>query len=265
MAKDKTEAPAASGTALAAPSAPKYPIITTAAQDYSLIANGQEAIELFKENLAGQAIDPFSLTIIKVPSGGGTMWQVPTYSGMEMQKEITGIVIQIAQRRAYWKSPNPSGQPPDCASTNLEVGVGDNGTGQGSHECATCPMSQFGTSLKPDGSKGRGQACKQNKLLFMLTPGGPMPLILKVSPASLKPVLRFQTQMPVRFSAAIVAFGLTGTKNQDGTAYAEIVPRLVGVLPPEQAAYVQQFAKLVMGDLEKAADVAAATSDESGE
>lgn len=265
MAKD-TKAPADAGTAISKPSGTphgeKFPLITTAADDYPLIANGHEALELFKENLAGQPIDPFSLTIIKVPSQGMTAWQVPTYSGAKMMEAITGIVIQITQRRSYWKSNVVSGTPPDCASTNMEVGIGDNGSGQGKHACADCPMSQFGTALKPDGGKGLGQACKVNKLLFMLTPGNPMPVILKVSPASLKPILQFQTQMPVRFSSAIVEFRLVATKNREGTPYSEIAPKFLGVISPEQAAIVKKFAQLVMGDLEKAADVAAATPDD---
>ncbi len=260
MAKQEAKTPEvvtpATTMTTAHPHGEKYPLITTAASDYPLIANGREAIAVFQENLAGQPIDPFSLTIIKVPSGGGVLWQVPTINGAESMKEIVGIVIQMVRRRAYWPDSTPSGKPPSCKSDDMETGVGNPGG-----PCSPCPFSQFGSSLKPNGDPGLGQACKEMKLLFMLVPGSPMPVILKVPPASLKAVLRFQTQLPVRFSSAIVAFGLNGTKNKEGTPYAEIVPRFVGAIPPEQAVLVQQFAKIVMGDLEAAADFAAQQPD----
>lgn len=235
--------------------------IEGAAEKYPIIANGHEAVEIFKENLGGQAISTFDLTIIKVPSQGMTTWEVPTIQGAQAMKHIEGIVIGISRRRAYWKDSQPSANPPDCGSANMEIGTGDNGQGKGQHDCLTCPMAQFGSAIGPDGNPRKGQACRENKLLAVLMPGEPMPVIIKVPPSSLKDMLQFQTKLPVRFSGAVCRFGLIQDKSDEGVKYSKIVPEFVGALPPEQAKIVREFALAISGQLEKAADRAAATAD----
>lgn len=267
MAKDTAAKDAAQQTAMA--TAPKattaistaknYPMIEheRAMEQFPLIANGQEAVEIFRENMAGQGVNMFDLTIIKVPSQGMTVWEVPTINGATNPKFIEGIVLGISRRRAYWKDVNPSGMPPDCGSTDMETGVGDPGG-----ECAKCPFAQFGSARDASGKERRGQACRENKMVAILMPGDNMPSIIKVPPSSLKPLIQFQTRMPVRFSGAICRFGLRKESSADGgIPYSEIVPEFVAALPPEDAKLVREFALLISGQLEKAADKAAASAD----
>lgn len=262
MADKSTEAPKGEMTKTSAPTGlMKHPVVEKADELYPIIANGKEAVEIFKENLGGQAINTFDLTIIKVPSGGITSWEVPTIRGAQSMKYLEGIVIGISRRRAYWKDPNPSANPPDCGSSDMEVGIGDNGEGKGKHDCGTCPMAQFGSAVGPDGKPRKGQACRENKLLAILMPGEQMPCIIKCPPSSLKDMLGFQTKLPVRFSGAVCRFGLVKDKSDDGIAYSKIVPEFVGALPPDQAAIVKAFAQAISGQLEKAADAAAAQAD----
>lgn len=257
-AKETTAVATAPKASTAISTAKNYPIRPREQliEQFPLIANGQEAVEIFRENLGGQAISMFDLTIVKVPSQGMTVWQLPTMNGEVNPKWLEGIVIGISRRRAYWSDPNPSGTPPDCGSVDMETGIGKPGG-----ECAKCPFSQFGSAKGADGKERRGQACRENKLLALLMPGDNMPIIVKVPPSSLKRVLNFQTTLPVRFSGAICRFGLVKEKSNDGIDYSEIAPEFVCALPPEEAKLVREFAILISGQLEKAADRAAASAD----
>lgn len=266
MAKEPASKEATQTTAVA--TAPKpttaistaknYPAITheQAMEQFPLIANGQEAVEVFRENMAGQGVGMFDLTVIKVPSQGMTVWEVPTINGSTNPKFIEGIVLGIQRRRAYWSDPNPSGMPPDCGSSDMETGVGTPGG-----ECAKCPFAQFGSARDGSGKERRGQACRENKMVAILLPGDNMPSIIKVPPSSLKAMIQFQTRMPVRFSGAVCRFGLKKESSADGIPYSEIVPEFVAALPPEDAKLVRDFASLISGQLEKAADRAAASAD----
>lgn len=241
----------------------KYPMITTAAEQYPIIANGEEAVEIFKENLAGQAISSFDLTIVKVPSGGITSWEVPTVNGAQSMKTIEGIVVGISRRRALWLDPNPSSNPPDCSSADMETGVpnAQSQTPGPGGECAKCPMAQFGTAKGPDGKPRKGQACRENKMLAILVPGEIMPWVIKCPPSSLKDMLQFQTRLPVRFSGAVCRFSLAADKSDDGIKYSKIVPEFVAALPPEQAKVVLNYARVIGGQIEKAADRASSSAD----
>lgn len=267
-AKETTTAVATAPKATTAISTAKnYPIRPREElmEQFPLIANGQEAVDIYRENLGGEAISAFDLTIIKVPSQGMTVWEVPTINGAINPRHIEGIVLGLSRRRSYWADPNPSGTPPDCASSDMEVGIARTPKGPGG-ECGTkdkpiCPFAAFGSARDASGKERRGQACRENKLIALLMPGDNMPVMIKVPPSSLQPVLNFQTKMPVRFTSAIVRFGLTKAKSSDGIEYSEIVPEFVAALPPEEAKLVREFATLISGQLAKAADRAAASAD----
>lgn len=150
----------------------------TVASYPALSSDPAKALAVLRENMGGEKLTEFDLERIKVPSGGGNFWEVPSIDGPTPQKTIEGIVVLTKNVRAYWPLALEEGggnDPPQCTSADSVIGVGDPGGA-----CETCPYSQFGSARD-----GRGQACKQMRQLFILTESGVLPLVLTLPPTSL--------------------------------------------------------------------------------
>jgi hypothetical protein len=193
-----------------------------------------DAVEALKENLGGDRLSEFDLDQVKVPSGGSTVWEVPGISGTEAAKEITGVIVHMGKRRAYWSNPDPSGESPDCSSKDGLTGRGDPGG-----SCETCPMNEWGSSTK-EGS--RGKACNERLMLFVVRKDDPLPLVISCPPSSLGALKKFRTRLRVPYWKAITSLTLVRKTNDGGQPYSEIVPALAGVLDDEAAAAVKKYA-----------------------
>ena len=66
---------------------------------------------------------------------------------------------------------------------------GKQGHGDPGGACATCILNQFGSS-----ATGRGKACKNMRILYLLRSGEYMPLQLTLSPISISPFREFMSQ-----------------------------------------------------------------------
>lgn len=216
------------GTALAV-TEEKFPALT----------DDGDFLAAVRENLAGEEISPADLTRIKVPSGGGTTWTVPTVDGDEAHKTLEGVIVHTCKRRAYWPDANPTGDPPMCASSDCLVGVGEPGG-----PCKTCPHNVFGSALKPDGSAGRGKACKERRLLFLLREGGHLPDIVDAPPGSLKRLRQWLLQLaPLKYCQVVTRLTLEEAQNRDSIKFATIKPVKVAELPVDAAEKILHYAQ----------------------
>lgn len=193
-----------------------------------------DAVEALRENLGGERLSEFDLDQVKVPSGGGTVWEIPGIAGSDAAKDITGVIVHMGRRRAYWSNPEPSGEQPDCSSLDGVTGRGDPGGA-----CESCPMNEWGSSTK-DGS--RGKACTERLLLFIVRKDDPLPLVLSCPPSSLGAMKKYRTRLRVPYWKAITSLTLVRKQNDGGQPYSEIVPTLAGVLDDDAAAKVKQYA-----------------------
>ena len=194
-----------------------------------------ELAEVMRENLGGQALTPNDLQRIKVPSGGGIVWEIPTLDDTEDVAEFEGIIVFHKFQNAYWREEyDGSNNPPDCAAPDAEYGIGDPGGA-----CAKCPMNEFGTARK-----GAGKACKNTKILFILREGQILPTALNVPPTSLRSVKNYLLSLAsagITYYGAITKFGLEKDKNVNGITYSKIVLRLKEKLPLEIKTKVKQY------------------------
>lgn len=197
---------------------------------------------LIRANLAGDEVGVGDLDRIKVPSGGGLTWNVPALEGERQEKALEGIILHVARRRAFWRDPQPKGTQPDCSSADCVTGHGDPGG-----PCASCPMNEFGSAIRQGGGQGRGKACKEVALLFLLRPGQNLPEIVSVPPGSLKAVKQYRLKLQVPYFAAITRLELERKSNKDGISFAQIKPTYVGAIPAEAAAEVKKFADALVG------------------
>lgn len=204
---------------------------------YAILDPSQDVKGLVAANLNGESISPFDLTRLKVPAGGGTAWDVPTLGGSEMQKAIEGVVIHVGRRRAYWESQDPSGDPPDCSSTN-----GVDGRGNPGGFCDLCPLNEFGSAK---GNSGRGKACKESRLLFVMRATDRIPIVVSAPPGSLKAIKQYALKLSNHgypIFGVVTKLELVKTQNKDGIAFSQIKPSVAATLPPEAVQAVRVFA-----------------------
>lgn len=184
-------------------------------------------------------LTPSDLDRVKIPSGGGVAWEIPSLEGPKTEKEIVGVILHHHDARAYWQqSMEEAGgnQPPDCSSSDGAKGLGLPGG-----DCASCPLAAFGS-----GKKGRGQACKAVKLLYILMPDDILPVVAVMAPTSIKPIRQYLIRLAsrgLRASQVVTAIGLEKQKNTDGISYAKAVPAMREALDPETAAKIAAFAE----------------------
>lgn len=207
--------------------------------NYAVMTAGQEIADAVSANVGGGAISPFDLDRVRVPTGGGTTFTVPSLDGDVDTKDLVGVIVHWREPRSYWRESfdaTGGGTPPDCSSDDGVTGNGDPGG-----DCATCPLSKFGSS-----EKGRGQACRQSRLLFLLRENDRLPIVVVAPPSSLKGLSKFFLRLAgagLKYHDVVVRLSLTKTKNKDGIAYAEIQAERVSSLTGPEVARVVEYAK----------------------
>jgi hypothetical protein len=222
--------------------------------EYAALAiNQTELMEIIEENLSGQQIGEFDLDRIKIPAGGGLAWEVPTLEGTEPKKEVYGVVIYWKEARAFWPTKFEGGnEPPACsapdgqfAPPSGEPGVPVPTNEAGNYICAQCPNAQFGTA---EGGEAPGQACKQTRQLFLLTPDSLIPLVVSLPPTSVAAAKKFMLRLAghgVKYSAIVTKVSLVKDKNQGGIEYAKAEFSMLERLDEEAAMRVGDMAKVL--------------------
>lgn len=219
------------------------------ATQFPVLVPDSPAAALIRANLAGDDVSVGDLDFIKVPPAGATSWTVPGPEGETISKTIEGVILHVARRRAYWRDSNPSNSPPDCRSNDCVTGIGSPGGA-----CASCPMNEFGSAVRQGGGQGRGKACKETCLLFLLMPGANLPAVVKIPPSSLRALRSYRLKLTVPYFGAVTRLTLVKKPSKDGIAYSEVIPSLVGSLPVETQAQIQAYSSDLQSLFSSAAD-----------
>jgi hypothetical protein len=228
------------------------------ASDY--VALTTNAIAIINENLKHQPLSHQLFDIIKAPSGGITAFSVPGISGDEIEKELSGIILDYAMVRAYWEgSGEPiEGTPPSCFSRDSIVSVDGK-------PCITCVYNTYGSKI---GTDSNAKACKEAVELYLLRPNSILPVIVRV-PVSSKPV--FQKYLARLISKMMAICGVTtkitlekATSN-GGQPYAKFLFEAVKVLSQEETDYARAFGQKFSEMLSLAYEVCEAHGVETGE
>ena len=165
---------------------------------------------------------------IKIPSGGATMFELPSEGDdTESVKEFSGVILHHHTLNAYYKTKYTGGSnPPDCGSFDGITGEGDPGG-----ECKRCRFNQFGTG--ENGSK----ACKNRRRVFILREGEVFPLLLSLPTGSLKAFTKYikaQLSKGRKTNSIITRFSLKKVTNNTGIAYSQAQFAVDRLLTPEE-------------------------------
>lgn len=206
--------------------------LLTNSTEYAAL-NGN-ALEIIEENLKNQPMSLQLFDIVKSPSGGSTVFTIPGISGDEVEKSLTGIILDYTMPRAYWDTPDPvEGTPPVCYSEDSFV----------SHDgksCCDCPYNDFGSK---DGESS-AKACKESVVLFLLRPNSIMPLVVRVPSSSKRAFQRYVTRLigrMLRISSVVTKITLEKKTSRTGQPYAVYNFEAVDALEPEEAENVRLF------------------------
>ena len=122
---------------------------------------------------------------IKIPAGGGRRFELPgdDPDNPEEVEFLEGVIVHSHNANARWEegSEYDDNSAPICQSPDGKLGYGDPGG-----ICASCPCNRFGT-----GPKGKGKACKNMRVIYLLRSGDYMPIQLALSPTSIRPYTDF--------------------------------------------------------------------------
>lgn len=215
------------------------PVVSLAPVDSAYLALTNNALDMIRANLKSQPLTLDLFDIVKSPSGGSTVFEVPGLSGNEAAKDLTGIILDYTTPRAYWDTPDPvEGTPPVCLSQNSII----------SHDgksCALCPYNDFGSK---DG-ESNAKACKESVLLFLLRPNSIIPLLVRVPVTSKPRFLKYSTRLlstltPI--SSVVTKITLEKATSKQGKPYALFNFEAVGMLTPEEAAQAKAFGQQFM-------------------
>lgn len=206
-------------------------------ETYLALSGTSERAAALRENLGGDRLEPSDLTRITIPTGGNVMWLVPSLDGQVPTKTIEGILLNVRGVRRYWKQSAPKGSPPDCAcsDTTTNIGVGTPGG-----DCEKCPLNQWGTARNDDGSPGRGKECEERRILFVLTPGEILPVVIDLPPTSIASLKRFLLKLPKPYTNYVTGFGVK-MEEKNNRSYSVVDPRVVHELDEVQSAGVQRY------------------------
>ena len=214
----------------------------TSGQFAIMATQNQNIREVLKANLGSDELRPEDLERVTVPGSGGTTWVVNTVDGPVETRELTGVIVHTQITRAYWEKSfdeTGGGSPPECVSRDGLTGVGNPGG-----DCLNCKYNLFESD-----AKGRGKACQESRLIFLVLKDELLPIVVKAPATSLKNAKKYLTGLTSRVDpvtrrntpvhSVYTKLTLFRDKNTDGIPFAKIEFAKTGCVenPEATAAY----------------------------
>lgn len=200
--------------------------------------------QAFNEEMDGL---PVEFDRVKIPSGGGLAFELPgeDEDEVETEKRIVGVIVDHHPANAYWEERySGANNPPNCSSMDGKIGIDKNGN---IRNCVDCPMNQWGTDTRPDGTPGRGKACKNMHRIYILREGEMFPLLLTLPPTSLKNFGNFIAKRVLgkglRTWQILTEVSLKKATSGDGIAYSQAKFKVAGILPKEKTEQAQKYSE----------------------
>jgi hypothetical protein len=224
------------------------PAVPAVIENFAIMAYTPEEFALtMRENLGqGDALSINDLQRIKIPTGGSTVWQVPSISGKpQNEEELEGVILYWHRHRAYWEKGMDQGgkSAPDCSSpdgligrVNPESGAADRGQGG---DCSRCPLAQFGSA-----ADGRRQACKDQRRVFLLRPGRMLPSVVNLAPTSASVMKAFLTNLTgenIPYFRCVIGMSLEQDVSANNVDYAKVKFRVKNVMTAEEYEALRPF------------------------
>lgn len=179
---------------------------------------------------------------VKIPSGGSTAFEVPgdDPESPDIEKAITGVIVDKHAVNAYWvNSFDGNNVAPDCSSMDGKVGTGNPGA-----YCKNCEYNQYGS-----GENGKGKACKNMFRIYILRSGEMFPILITLSPASLRPFSDYMAKRILtkghKSYGVITKVTLKKALSSGGITYSQAQFTLLEALKPDEIKTMKAFSENV--------------------
>lgn len=200
---------------------------------------------------------------VKVPAGGALQYEIPTEDpdNPDYSRYLEGVILFHHPSNAYWPETedgeDDDNAPPQCQSLDGKVGYGSPGG-----LCDACGYNRFGT-------RGRGKACKNMHMVYLLRSGEFMPLQVSLPPTSIKPFNEFVSRAFMLrrrgICSAVVQLGLkkmSNGKDDYSVTTFKLLYDFEGEELRQVRAYAEQFKEQVKVMLSQRAEQAGAASSD---
>jgi hypothetical protein len=194
----------------------------------ALRVNPDELKEVVDANFGTRTASVFDLERIKVGTGGATAYTVTDeLDGEDVVKEFEAMIAFWKDARSYWAQPldeSGGGAPPDCSSEDMVTGYGTFEDGSTCRKCESCPYNQW----ESDPKGGRGKACKEMIIMFLLRTGREeriFPSMLVAPPSSISNISGYMMGLTSRglpYYGVTHRFTLEGDTNAAGIRYCKV-------------------------------------------
>jgi len=257
----------------------------TVAPEFRALAEGSEAAELLEANLGGESLRSSDLTWVKIPTGGATRWSWTTKSGAEFsEKVIRGLLVVVGKvEQVLWPHREATSGSRPLLISNDGVVAHKVGTDYGDLDANAIEaarnadgtydvkkIAEFQFAKTKDG-KWIPPRAKSSRVLGILREEDALPVFVRVSATSLKPVdnlLRGLTGDALFHYRAVVELGLE-KKSGARADYAVVTCKCVGSISPEdgraaKARFTARLTPVVCPPIEdRAARAASAAVEEA--
>jgi hypothetical protein len=153
-----------------------------------------------------------SIDKIKIPSGGGIMFEIPNGTDEpDVAKELVGVIVDHHPQNCYWEVKfDGSNQKPDCSSNDGKVGTSG-------MLCSVCPKNKF-----VDGKK----ECKNTHKIYLLQQDALLPIEISIPPASLTNMSNYIGKQVVfkgkKLSEVVTKMNLKKAVSGGGITYSQV-------------------------------------------
>lgn len=147
-------------------------------------ADGEFSQEELNEDMEGLQL---SFQRVKIPGGGQLQFELPSDNpdDPDYSKTLEGVIVYSHNANSYWPEGDAydDNNPPACQSLDGKQGHGCPGG-----ICAECANNKFGSDPK---GTGKGKACKNMRVVYLLRSGELMPIQLSLPPTSISSYSQF--------------------------------------------------------------------------
>ena len=205
-------------------------------QSYMNLANGGINGD-FLEELSGLDNE---FERIKIPAGGGTMFESPGSNPDEsdMVKDFSAVILYHHPMYVFYSSKfNGSNTPPDCLSIDGITGVGIPGG-----KCINCPKNKFGSG--ENGSK----ACKNKHQIYLLRENEIFPMVLSLPTSSNREFSRYIKRLLSRgkkSDSVVTKFFLKKAVNKTGISYSQVQFSVARGLDTKEIELIKNYSEQV--------------------
>jgi hypothetical protein len=214
--------------------------VTLIPLDTGYVALNTNALDIIKENLKNQQLSFQLFDVIKSPAGGATAFTIPGLAGDEIERELTGIILDYTTPRAYWDTPDPvEGTPPVCYSRDSLMSYPDG------KPCGRCVYNDFGSKNGETNAK----ACKESVSIFLLRRDNILPIIVRVPVSSKLTFLKYATRLVGSLTpiyGVVTKITLEKATSKAGQPYALYNFEALSLLSSEETANARAFGQKFM-------------------